>query len=354
MLKSITSITALLASSVLLTGCLYEEPKTTADGEDGVDPTEVTVKANINLNLQLPSSDGKTTLERPLAGEKPQFRHRFVIETFLNGISAGRQVVYKDIIDGQSTITLPVSMKLHARNYKIAVWSDYVQTPDEANGITGTEEYFYDTTSGHLQTVLMNDSYRGNNEYKDAFCGVAEADLESYRNQWGALVNLDIDLKRPVARYELKTNDVSKFLGNISAGIVKGTTFTVRLRYSNYLNTGYNVLESLPRNGLMYMQYEKTLKSADLKAGEDFTLAFDYVFAPADKTYRIPVTLEVIDSSQKTIASTSFNIVAQAGMNYTFTKNFLTAGSGDGVHINPDYSGEIETDIPGTVTGDKK
>lgn len=354
MKKIITCITAFLSSSILMTSCLYEEPETTADGENGVDPTEVTVKANINLNLQLPSSDGNMTLERPLVGENPKFRHRFVIEAFLNDVSVDRQIIYKDIIDGQNSITLPVSMKLHARDYKIAVWTDYVQIPDEANGITGTEEFFYDTTTDNLQTVLMNESYKGNNEYKDALCGVAEADLKGFRDNWGAQINLDINLKRPVARYELKANDVAKFLENIASGTVKGTTFTVRLKYNSYLNTGYNVLKNLPRNGLMYMQYEKTLTSTNLKSGEDYTLAFDYVFALSDKPARIPVTLEIIDTDKKNVASTSFNIVAKAGVNYTFTKNFLTAGSGDGVHINPDYSGETETDIPGTITGNKK
>ena len=49
------SMAALLP--VLAVGCLMEEPELTAEGELGVDPTSVTVEAEISLDLNLPDSE---------------------------------------------------------------------------------------------------------------------------------------------------------------------------------------------------------------------------------------------------------------------------------------------------------
>lgn len=352
--KLITYILAYLLLPALAASCLYEHPAMTDDGELGVDPTEVTLKAHIKLNLKMPAStEGNPALERPEAGEKPAYRHRFVIDAYRNRIFAARQVIYEEIVDGRSELTIPVSLKLHAHNYEIAVWTDYVQVPDEEKEITGTEEYFYNTTSNYLLTVLGGNPYRGNHEYKDAFCGKTEIDLGEYEDEWEAQVTVNMDLKRPVARYELVANDVAKFLKRIETGTVKGETFTARLKYNTYLNTGYNVLERLPRHGLMYMQYQKTIRTRDLKDKENFPLAFDYVFAADDAQTRIPVTLEIIDSEKKTIAATTFNVIARAGVNYTITHNFLTTSPDDGIHFDPSYDDEIDIDIPGDLTKNK-
>ena len=51
--------------------------------------------------------------------------------------------------------------------------------------MNGAEDYFYNTTSGHLASIYNSGTYHGNNEYKDAFCGSTEVDLEDFRDQWG-------------------------------------------------------------------------------------------------------------------------------------------------------------------------
>lgn len=352
--KLTTYLLAYLFVPALMTSCIYEEPTMTADGEQGIDPTEVTLKANLSLNFKLPASaEGAAALERPVAGEKPQFRHRFVVEAYHEQTLAARQVIYEDIVDGRSEMTLPVSMKLHARNYKIAVWTDYVQTPDEEKEITGTEEYFWDTTTNHLLTVLGSDSYRGNNEYKDAFYGTTEIDLGEYRDEWGAHITTDIALTRPVARYELVANDVAQFLKRVEGGSVKGESFIVRVKYNTFLNLGYNVLERLPRHGLMYQQYEKTIRVKDLKAEENLSLVFDYVLADSDVLTNIPVTVEIIDGSKKAVASTTFHVACYGGKHSTTTHNFLTANPDDGIDIDPSYDDEVEIEVPGEIVKGK-
>ena len=216
--ESFVAVTSVVpaASSVLpalMTGCLYEHPVMTEDGEIGIDPTSVTLNAKLKLNLKMPAAEeGGEALLRPEAGESPQYRHRFIIDAYLNRICVARQVIYQDIANGRDELTIPVNMKLHARNYEIAVWSDYVQMPNEENDITGTEDYFYNPTDNFLLTVYGSESYRSNNEYKDAFCGMAQLNLEEYRDKWNTQVSLNMELTRPVMRYQLVANDVQKFL----------------------------------------------------------------------------------------------------------------------------------------------
>lgn len=351
MKRKLTTYLLALLLPALTAGCLYDEVLTTADGEEGTDPTEVTLKANLSLNFKLPAlSQSGTALERPLADESPEYRHRFVVEAYLNHQPVARQVVYEDIVDGRTEMTLPVSMKLHARNYEIAVWKDYVQTPDEEQEIAGTEEYFWDTsTSSRLYTVLGSDSYRANNEYKDAFCGSTEIDLGEYRDEWGAVHTEALELTRPVARYELVADDVEKFLSRVESGEVKGESFTVRVKYNDYLRMGYNVPLRLPRHGLMYMQYEKTLRLKDLQKQQSFPLVFDYVLAADDGT-SIPLTIEIVDSSKQTVASTTFAVGVQAGRHTVITHSFLTADPDGGIDFDPDYDDEVDIDVPGIIS----
>lgn len=254
-------------------------------------------------------------------------------------------VIYQDIANGRDELTIPVNMKLHARNYEIAVWSDYVQMPNEENDITGTEDYFYNPTDNFLLTVYGSESYRSNNEYKDAFCGMAQLDLEEYRDKWNTQVSLDMELTRPVMRYQLVANDVQKFLKLFSDGKLKGDNFIVRVKYISYLKMGYNVLERIPRHGLMFLQQERTIKNSALKDQTTYPLTFDYVFADPDALTRIPVTVE-IEVNKKIVASATFNVTGWAGKNTTVTYGFLTADPNGGIDFNPDFDGEDEIVVP--------
>ncbi|RHJ52114.1 DUF6562 domain-containing protein [Bacteroides sp. AM10-21B] len=346
MKKKITTYFLYLLLPALLTGCLYEHPIMTEDGEIGVDPTSVILNAKLKLNLKMPAAEeGGTSLLRPTAGDAPQYRHRFIIDAYLDRVFVARQVVYQDIVDGRDEISLPVSMKLHARNYEIAVWTDYVQMPDEAEGITGTEDYFYNSTDNHLLTVYGSETYRGNNEYKDAFCGSAQLELEQYRGQWNTQVSLDMELARPVMRYELVANDVQKFLKLFTDGKLTGDSFIARVKYISYLKMGYNVLERIPRHGLMFLQQERTIKNSVLKDKDTYPLTFDYAFAAYDAVTRIPVTLEIV-VNKKVVASTTFNITGQAGKNTTITYGFLTANPDGGIDFDPDFDGKEDIIVP--------
>ncbi|WP_273161157.1 DUF6562 domain-containing protein [Bacteroides fluxus] len=332
-LKKLFRPAGLLVLTSLMAGCtLHEEPKLTADGEVGVDPTSVLLTANLNVNINM----GERPLTRAEA-EKDGYLHRFIVEAYLNRQPVARQTVVEEVSD-RTHLSLPVNMKLHARNYQLVVWSDYVKAD------APTEDFIYDTEE-LVPLIPVSSTHCGNTEYKDAFAASVPLDLTAYSNQWNAEVSVEVELARPVARYELVANDVASFLRKVAAGEITGDKFTARIKYNDYLPVGYNVLDDVPKHSLRYMQYSKTFSLPEAGTRE-LSLGFDYVFVQTgEKTTYIPVEIEVVDSKNKTVAGSVVRIPCVRSKNSVVKGAFLTVSSDDGVGFEPDFDGEVDLDV---------
>ena len=243
-------------------------------------------------------------------------------------------------------------MKLHALSYQLVVWKDYVSAE------TPQEDLHYNTQS--LVPVIPNRaSHTGNTEYKDVFVGTTSLDLTAYADQWGAVVEQDVALQRPVARYELIATDVDKFLQRIADGEVSGERFTARIKYSGYLPVGYNVLDDVPKHSLMYMQYNTSFDVPE-EGTDELRVGFDYVFVSNEGSASVPMEIEIVNENNVTVANSVLNVPLERGKNTVWTGEFLTGddqggqGGGDepgededGIGIDPDY--DNETDLGVTV-----
>jgi len=341
----------LLALPFLMAACtLHEEPELTADGELGVDPTEVNVEVNLTLDLNLPEQGNEENSSARVAANT-DYLHRFIVEAYLNRQPVARQVFVESITD-RTHLSLPVSMKLHALSYQLVVWKDYVSAE------TPQEDLHYNTQS--LVPVIPNRaSHTGNTEYKDVFVGTTSLDLTAYADQWGAVVEQDVALQRPVARYELIATDVDKFLQRIADGEVSGERFTARIKYSGYLPVGYNVLDDVPKHSLMYMQYNTSFDVPE-EGTDELRVGFDYVFVSNEGSASVPMEIEIVNENNVTVANSVLNVPLERGKNTVWTGEFLTGddqggqGGGDepgededGIGIDPDY--DNETDLGVTV-----
>lgn len=341
----------LLALPFLMAACtLHEEPELTADGELGVDPTEVNVEVNLTLDLNLPEQGNEENSSARVSANT-DYLHRFIVEAYFNRQPVARQVFVENITD-RTHLSLPVSMKLHARSYQLVVWKDYVsaETPEE--------DLHYNTQS--LVPVIPNRaSHTGNTEYKDVFVGTTSLDLTAYADQWGAVVEQDVTLQRPVARYELIATDVDKFLQRIADGEVNGETFTARIKYSGYLPVGYNALDNVPKHSLMYMQYNTSFELPE-EGTDELRVGFDYVFVSNEGSASVPMEIEIVNEENVTVANSVLNVPLERGKNTVWTGEFLSGdnqggqGGGDepgedegGIGIDPDY--DNETDLGVTV-----
>ncbi len=320
----------LLMLPLLLTACnMYEYPEETENGEKGIDPTEVTVTAELNMVMKLTEAESPVA---PLDGNT--YQHRFIIAAYLNREEVARQVVYEEITR-RTQLNIPVTMKLHARNYQLLVWSDYVKVGSEA-------DLHYNT--GNLVPLISAEPYTANTEYKDAFTACTPLDLTAYRDAWNAKVPVKVELKRPVARYQLIANDVESFLSKIANGKIKGTRFTARISYNNYQPVGYNVLDDVPKHSLMYLQYSSSF-TAPAASTKELTLGKDYVFVTNGKEDQVSIMVEILNESNEVIARTSFYLPCQRNKNTTVRMPFLTANPEGGIGIDPDYEGEINIDL---------
>ena len=343
----------LLALSLLMTACtLHEEPELTADGELGVDPTLVNVELTLNLDLNLPEQ-GNEEESSVRVSANTDYLHRFIVEVYLNRQPVARQVFVENITD-RTHLSLPVDMQLHAREYQLVVWKDYVsaETPEE--------DLHWNTQS--LVPVIPNRaSHTGNTEYKDVFVGTTSLDLSAYADQWEAEVEQDVELQHPMARYELRATDVDKFLKRIADGEVSGEKFTARIKYNGYLSAGYNVLDDVPKHSLMYMQYKTTFEVPEAEK-EDLRIGFDYVFVSNEGSATIPMEVEIVDADNVTVANSVINVPVERGKNTVFAGELLTGDDqgggedpdpedpddeeGGGIGFDPEYDGEITVDVP--------
>ena len=233
---------------LLLAGCqLYESP-----GEEGVDPTQVTVMANIMVSLTIPQNEMDAVKAATRAEESMDYRHRFIVEAYIDGVSLHREVFYAELTS-QSTLTVPVSLNLHARHYRLAVWSDYVKTTEDENPYYNCEI---------LDPVTMNAPSPGNTEYKDAFFVTQELNLTPYADEWNVIVPVDVELIRPVARYELIATDMAAFRTRMKEAGMENDEFCIRVKYANYRYMGFDLLQQHPKHALMYMSYKKELQAS--------------------------------------------------------------------------------------------
>ena len=136
--------TFLLFITLLVNGCsLHEEPEMTPEGELGVDPTAVTLNLNLAMNLSL-AERAPVTITR---ASETNYLRRFIVEAYLDRQVAARQTVYEEDFNRAS---LSVSMKLHARNYRILVWADYVNAETPEQGLVYDAENHRDAAGHHM------------------------------------------------------------------------------------------------------------------------------------------------------------------------------------------------------------
>ncbi len=147
-----------------------------------------------------------------------------------------------------------------------------------------------------------------------------------------------------MARYELIAKDVKAFLNKLATGGLKGESFTARVKYSDYLPTGYNLMDDVPKNSLMYMEYKVDFeRPAD--GTEELKLGFDYVLVSAGETASIPVELEILNEKNEVLARTVLRIPCERDKNTTVRGNFLTSDVNGGIGIDPGYDGDLEVDL---------
>lgn len=325
----IRTLGCLVLVSAFVSSCLYEEPELTADGEIGVDPTAV----NIMTNLTLETSFDLVNINRSTRAEATTYLHRFVVAAYEGTQKVASQVIYQEMQAGETTVSIPVAMKLHARKYQLAVWADYIEKSGKE-----TVQTFYNAED--MAFILRAASYKGNSPYYDAFYGNASLDLTGYRDQWNVSVPVDIKMARPVARYNLIATDVAKFLKKVANKEITGKKFTMTVKYNYYLPTGFDALTGRLKNSLQYIEYNKTVDLTTLQKEEnkeEFNIGFDYLLINNESASSIPVTIEITNESKVVVARyQNLKVPYERNKETNIRGYFLTASPG--ISFDPDFN----------------
>ena len=322
------NILYMLAMLPVLGGCLMEYPEMTEDGELGVDPTSVTANVKITVDLRLGEEDAD------YSDDSNTYRHRIKVAAYdaHTRLLEKYEIFYEDL-NGTNRLQTSTSLDLHAKEYRIVVWSDLVS--DGENGI------YYNIDD--LVSIRYSDNYRGQTVYKDAFYASQDLDLTDYSDEWGSRVALDLELQRPMGVYELVATDVDRFLSKISSGDITGTTFTARINYDGNLPAGFNAYDGITKHAFNYMTFRRTFR-APAEGTEDMSLVFDYIMMDGEES-DVALTLDILDERNNIIASTSLNVPCTRNERTVIRRPFLTSQPGDGIGIDTDFDEKDDIDI---------
>ncbi len=327
-----------LVLTIVLAGCVHDYPSMTEDGEEGIDPTLVEVNTEVTLDLELvpleiiTQKNARSGTDNARSGTTKaatDCRRRFIIEAWRDGKPESRQVTVMEDAEeeGNGKITLPIRLRLHAVEYTLAVWTDYV--------VAGTDTDLYYNTD-NLQQVACRDPYTGSTPYRDCLYGTTALDLRQYRDEWNAKMQIKVDMVRPLAKYELIATDVQKFLEKTQRQRAEGAAYTITVSYGFYFPLGFNVLTGKPERSEMGVAFTAPLAVADDGSGE-CTLASDFIFVNGEESY-VPLEIRITDSEGGVVSlTTGLNVPYRRGHLTTLRGRFLTSKVSPGVGINPDF-----------------
>ena len=217
---------------------------------------------------------------------------------------------YVDFSDEKS-VTFPVRLA-PKRAYTFVVWADVVLSNEDVDN-------HYNTDNLENITIINTEEHpwKAMDESRDAFTGTKT--IYNFNN--ASVIKLT--LRRPNAKLRVLTKDMSNATAPHTA------TFT----YDSPIHTAYNAVKGEVVQGDNAPKTQKvhniTYSDVYNERGSEYTLFSDYFFADDKVDETITFTLEVMDSSNASIANISLNSGCKVKSTWltTIAGNLLTSGS---------------------------
>lgn len=258
---------------------------------------------------------------------------------------AEREFVSDDLSRGDFT----TDISLPAGDYDLWAWSDYADGDSQKSLFFNSEDF---------TSIWYPDPYNGNNELRDAFRGAVTFTIE---NTFDAGYHKDVELQmeRPLARYEFISTDLAEFLENeISRGEQNAASqgrsapsrvediplesYRVKMIYTGYMPSEFNNFINKPVNSKLGMSYDAKITRLN---DNEARLGFDYVMVNGHES-SIPVAMEVYDPEGTLIGrSNPVDVPTKRSQVTVVRGKFLTSKATGGVGINPDFNGDYNIEI---------
>lgn len=317
-------------------------------GEDAVDPTLIHTRIILLPGAEMTPFEATTALTRstPDAHLVRYTVEIYVDESFDNSLVLRRSILCAEGEEGD----VALECDLHALKYRVVAWRDFV--PADA-----PRDCYYSTSD--FTAIGLQGDHVGCTDYKDAYAGIQSVDLTASRGIWFDSYQLTMQLERPLARIELITTDIIKYLNELEAAASVAATasadasvgtrageveqMTVQVNYAGYFPIGFDITLNRPNRVDTGVHFNSSpVKLSDKEA----RLAFDYVFVNGTES-AVDVELLIYNKEGVEVNRVSgITVPIRRNCITTVRDEFLTLSSTPGVGIQPGFDGEINIVIP--------
>lgn len=325
-------ITLIAIMSFISQGCIHDYPH----GE-GEDPTMVELGVELVLNLEWKQFAEEAHVETRARGSK---NHRITIEILRKGEPVGCDEIYlSDEEFKEGTLFYPLSFKLHALEYNLAVWYDRTDPLDEEGNELMQSLYEFENLSEIKHSILPLEWSTSH------ICGYANAslDLSPYRGKWGARVIKPLQLMHGGARFELITSDFQEFIQSQRSSLLQGETYTLTMTLSSPATEGFNA-----HTGTAISFGNEKISSRTLflpmTDSSSVTIASGFILSSQEED--VTITLTVHNSAKALIIKTPpLTFPVKRGYLTRVSGEFLTSFFNSWISIDNIWAGEIEIEL---------
>lgn len=307
--------------------CIHEHPDGNAEDPSLVDlGVELTLELKWNQRTASPQYPSKAREETP---------HRVIIQIMRNGSIVGKDEVYlssKEFSEGSLIHKLP--FKLHALEYEIAVWSDFISEK-------GEEEAYHVSSLENIER--LDHGIQWKSEYGCGYCNDI-LDLRDYRNQWNAKVIKTLPLNQAASRFEIISTDINRFLDTQKFAMLNGETYTLTVTFGKNTATGFNAFTGTPIRD-NYEEFQ-TVGKLNLPLGvyDELVIASGILFSSEEEN--ITMNLTVHNSARLIVVrSSEFRFPIKRGTLTRVKGEFLSDTFDNNITVDNIWEGEIFIEI---------
>lgn len=338
-MRILSLLLVLFASLSLLMGCdVHEFPDV---------PENVTLRLKLNYDTDMPQWEYPITEARSVVPSKSMQTEggmRYIIRLYSRTGSsrsaAIREFVFtRNVADGYNAEFL---LEVPTGDYTIMVWSDLTET------VTGDYRFY---NAADFSQIVLQGEHEGNNDYRDAFRGSQDVSLVAGIEE-KAPETVNIEMVRPLAKYEFVTTDVQAFIDKeVRAALSRGETlpeeapsrgvdfekYRVEIYYVGFMPDTFNMFTDKPSDSVTGVSFPGRISM--LNNGEA-SLGFDYVFVNGVES-AVTVQVGIYDEDGNLLSmSNPVNVPLQRSKHTLLKGKFLMQNASGGVSIDPSYSGD--------------
>lgn len=246
-------------------------------------------------------------------------RNRYQEFTFSRDVAEGYQCKYL--------------LELCQGDYRIMVWTHLTEQQND--------DHFYDVSD--FGEIRLAGTHTANTDYRDAFRGSVDITVRSTDgHDANPTPSTTLVLERPLAKFEIITNDITSFLTKAGRGSLDD--YQVVVTYIGFMPNAFSMHTDRNVDSSQNIQFVSELNQL---SEDEASLGFDYVFVNSSETY-VTVQVSIVAKSRaKAVANSDpVRIPLQRNHHTVVRGSFLLKESSGGVGINPDYDGDFNINAP--------